>query len=190
MLLESVKSMPGEEIIREYSFPSAGCNFQSLSVRKKARGKKGTAEVCITNRRLICSYERHSLFRTAEKAFYQMNIKDIGDVCTAAARQSLLGPIALILLGILLFYPLIFLFLIPVAIIIAGIVWALVRSPLKVLDVRSKGGSGERGAGIMLYAKRRVVTGVGGFDQMSAEIGAIVSDIQSHGDDCLVFWKP
>jgi hypothetical protein len=42
----------------------------------------------------------------------------------------------------------------------------------------------------MLYAKRRVVAGVGGFDQMSAEIGAIVSDIQSHGDDCLVFWKP
>jgi len=131
-----------------------------------------------------------------------MNIKDVGDICISAARQSMKGPIALIVLGVvMLFLITIFIaafgdggnfsaLIIGFIIIAGGVVWAFLRGPIKALDVRSKGGSGAEGAGLILLARRRVMAGITGFDEMSGEIGAIVSDLKEYGDECVTFWKP
>jgi len=194
VLLGSIKSMQGETVIKEYNFPSKGSNIDEFEQKKiSAQGvysgtvgsKKGTASVCVTNKRLIARIEgKAGIFSTAKTGgVYQINIKDVGDVRIAAIKRSKLLPILLILFGIITLIAYVGIFF-----IVLGIILLVIRKPQKILDVKSKGGAGAGATGFLIKAK--FLIGVaGGYDEMASEIGALIADLQTYGDDCISSWR-
>ena len=159
----------------------------TISIKRRANGKKGNASLCVTNKRLVCSYERTGLFfgRSANKSVYQMNIKDVGDISLAAVRKTRFAPILLILLGLITLILIIgFIFL------ILGIVWLMLSPPSKGVKFSSKGGSGGgMGTGFYIIARRRLTAGITDFNEMASEIGALIADLQAYGDECIPYWN-
>lgn len=187
MLLESIKTAQSEKVIREYSFSSVGSNIEMIDEKK--RFKKGTASVCVTNRRLICRVQGKTgtIGGSTTASLYQMNIKNVGDIRICVFKRSKLLPLLLIIIGILLCVTIIGA-LIGVFLVIIGIVLWVSRSPLKSLDVKSMGGSGQTNAGFTVFAERKLIEGNRGFEKMTVEISALISDIQTYGDDCILNW--
>jgi len=172
----------------------------TIITARRASGRRGNADLCITNKRLICSYERTGLIFgvNASKSVYQMNIKDVGDISIAAVRKSWLAAYILFLIGIYIMIDGFAIGLSPSRIVtlvigilfIAGGIVLLILGKSKGVKFNSKGGSGGlTGAGFYVIAKRRLTTGIAEFDEMACEIGALVADIQAYGDDCIPYWN-
>ena len=179
--------MQGEEVVREYTFPATGSSLD-ISAKKSfstVRREKGTASVCVTNRRVICRVQGKNgiIDRERKASVYQMHIKNVGDIRTAAAKQSKALPIILIILGILTL-----MIFIGFGLIIAGIVLFIIRKPLKIFDIRSVGGAGENSPGVVIYAKREKYVNLRGYETMANEIGALIADLQTYGDDAIPAW--
>jgi len=191
-IVGSVKTIQGEEIIREYSFPASGSSLGTDTRKAKGPGRflgaiksqKGIATVCVTNKRLICRVQgKMGLFDGKDSvSTYQMLIKNVGDVCTATVKRSRVISTILIIAGILTL-----LMLFGILLILAGIALWILTGRIRTFEARSTGGgSGVDGCGFLVMGKWVTTQG---YEEMACEIGALIADLQTYGDDCIHNWK-
>lgn len=190
-----------EVVIRQYEISEIDYRvglFKKIHTPKRKRGKYNTTgSVYVTNRRLIYNVDNRSLpvlgLRCKDLCSQQIRIEDIQgiDFMTSSARNGLIGPILLILLGLLLS-----LFIIGIPLLIIGIVWLVIR--IRNVEERMLFGIRSASSDYSMYISE-MSRGYSGnvqywcaptpeFELMSKELGAIVLDLQKYGDEAIPKW--
>ena len=195
-MLRDVPILKGEVVVREYDCLRMKAKPRTRKALDEpatiGAGKSVTANLIVTNKRIMYIAQRDRLIARGTSHFHQMNICDAGDVEMFDSRwRSLKGLIICLILGLLctmLLGPAGF-----VLFLIIGFVWYfLFQKSLVYIQIGSKGSEGGIFAGNIGSSQKGTISFTvkpgADFDLMSRELGTLILDLQQNGDTCLYKW--
>lgn len=200
MILRNVPAVPGETVIREYRFMMMDYRPKASVLRKRDLGEydkikrtaKARATLTVTNKRLMYNSENvHNSKKNSQ--FFQMGIGDVGDIRIMDAKwKAILAPLVIMILCLIFGFAFALLWIIAVIALIMVIIRVI--RPKNVIYVSI--GSKSAGDGFMVGSvSRSDINSIyfackpgPDFNQMSAELGSLILDLQLNGDECLDRW--
>ena len=194
MKVDKIDLIPGETMIRTYEFMDMDYRPKIEMWTKKQFGKstripfkrKSNAHLIVTNKRLFCITRRAN--GNNDSQFYQLNIKDVGDINILHAKwNSLLIPLCFIVLGLLLLTSIVG--IIP---LIIGIWMFMKGKTITQVSIFSKSAMGGMCLGKVSKEAMNEISFTckpgRDFDKMLGELGTLILDLQTYGDDCIDRW--
>lgn len=212
MILDNIPTIPGEVKIRDYTFlemdyrPKHRLSHINLlqflfgernsfgSYEKIKKKYKTTGRLLVTNRRIIYNTSKMRRNGKYDSLIYQMSVKDVGDVSqTDATWKCLTGPIVFLVVSLILTLISSFaLFFLP----IIALVWLIFKyihpKSATYLRISSKSGANGLLAGKTSESDLKEIyfSAIPGkdFDKVAIELGSLILDLQTNGDDCIGRW--
>lgn len=205
-----ISTVPDEVLIREYEFftldhrPKLDKNRKKkfASYERIKQKYKSTAVLHVTNKRLIYTAIKRKSGERGNTSIHQTNIKDVGDITIVDSKwNSLFVPLILMIIGFIVvinsfsdpdYSSIAISILIGIGIFALGILKYMRGKSVSYLAIGSK----ESSVGLMVGNVSKKFSGDmyfivrpgKDFETMASELGTLVLDLQSNGDECLERW--
>ncbi len=206
----SILLADGEQVIRKYRCVSAdyGSSDRTLdSVVSIGRKPNTDGVVVVTNKRVIYYAEGKNSSKGSNSPPMHLQEAFVDKVCStefmkASSKTAMAGPIALMIIGLIpllmgLVNDMDLMYIIPGAVVlVVGAVFLALsfvgKHDLVLMRINTASSeSGIRVAGISEKEERSMafyMVPTAEFKSMASEIGALIIDLQTNGDDCIAKW--
>lgn len=201
MIQRDIPIIPGETVIREYRFMTLDFRPKLSAMRggslgdheKIKRAHRSTTTLTVTNKRLVFKSEKPRRGGGRDSQVYQMDVRDAGDVTIVNARwRRVLWPIVLMLLGVVLFFITIVLGILAViglALLIYNLAYPKNVAYVAIGNRSTHDGfflgNVSRNDAENIYFSMKPTPE---FHAMASELGTLILDLQTNGDECLPRW--